>query len=196
MTTTTTDPDTTALLAPFVERCRAAVHSAEPRRAVIAEVAGLMADRDLLASLPVPAPDAGHRITGADETIFEDDSLTVMLVHTRPGHDQPAHDHLVDAIIGVYDGGEVHRFYRRTGTSEPAIEHSGTRTIRAGDDVLALTPEAVHAIAAADGAWTRAVHVYLGGLSGVDRSIFHPETGVEEPLSMGRYVAWCRPNGD
>ena len=54
-------------------------------------------------------------------------------------------------------------------------------------------PDAIHAIGAADGAWTRALHVYLGGLSTVRRSIFHPETMAEEPLTLGRYVAWCRP---
>lgn len=183
------------VLAAFIERCRLAVAGGEPRAELVAAVADLLADRTTIEALTTPALDSGP-ITGHDETVFEGDELTVMLVHTRPGYDQPAHDHLVDAVIGVYDGGEVHRFYTRVDHTEgqPAIELAGTRTIRRGDDVLALTPSAVHAIAAADDAWTSAVHVYTGGLSGIDRSLFHPDTGVEEPLTSRRYVRYCRPH--
>ncbi len=181
------------VLEPYVERCRAAAVSDDPRRAVIAVLESFLADRERHAVLPIPDPEAGHPITGYDETLFEDDSVTVIVVHTRPGFDQPAHDHQIDALIATYAGAEIHRFFRRTG-NDAAIAPAGTRRLGVDDGVLALTPDAVHAISAADGAWTRALHVYLGGLTNVRRSIFHPETLAEQPLSLGRYVAWCRPS--
>lgn len=41
--------------------------------------------------------------------------------------------------------------------------------------------------------WSRAVHVYLGALSSIDRSLFDPDTFDEEPMTVERYAEFCRP---
>ena len=56
-----------------------------------------------------------------------------------------------------------------------------------------MAPDAVHAIAAAGPEQCRAIHVYLGPISTVERSLFHPETFAEEPLTIERYAEFGRP---
>lgn len=133
---------------------------------------------------PTPVP-----VCGVDEVLFEDDSLTVMLVDTPPGIAQPPHDHLMPVAIGIYEGIEVHRLFDR---DESGIVSAGEEEVPTGS-VITLDTDAVHAIAAGSQDWCRAIHVYLGAINAVDRSIFHPETLAEEPLTLARYEQWCRP---
>ena len=90
----------------------------------------------------------------------------------------------------MHEGNEVQRAFRREGGS---LVRSGGADIGPGD-VLALGPWAVHAISA-NGTWCRAVHVYLGSLSSIDRSLFDPETFDEEPMTDERYENFCRHSG-
>ncbi len=124
-----------------------------------------------------------------DEVLFEDDTLTVMLCETTPGVDQAPHDHQLQTMIGIIDGAEVHRFFQRT--ADGIVPAKG-RTITAGD-VLSMTPDAIHAIGAPGPEQCRAVHVYLGRIATVERSLFHPETLAEEPLTIERYAEFARP---
>ena len=134
---------------------------------------------------PVVVP--GSSIAGVDEIVFEDESLTVLVVHSAPDVRQPPHDHLISAVIGVYEGIEEPRYFRRNGGS---LVRSGGADIGPGD-VLTLGPAAIHAISAT-GSWCRAVHVYLGALDSVDRSLFDPDTYDDEPMTVERYAGFCR----
>lgn len=177
----------------FVDECRALAGDDTTDRwtTVSAAMERLVSDpAALAAAIPEPAVPDPEPIAGIDEIVFEDDTVSVILVHTPPGTDQPPHDHLVDTFIGVYEGVEVHRFFARDDAT--TLVPAGGRSVGVGETV-SMRPEAVHAIAAEGPDWCRAVHVYLGPLSSIDRSIFHPETFAEERLTMARYEQWCRP---
>lgn len=148
----------------------------------------LVAEPSALAEqIPEPITGPGSSVAGSDEILFEDESLTVFVVHSAPDVEQPPHDHLISAVIGVYEGVEEQRYFRRDGES---LIRCGGADIVPGE-VLTLGPTAVHAISAG-GRWCRAVHVYLGALSSIDRSLFDPDTFVEEPMTAERYEELCR----
>jgi len=134
--------------------------------------------------LPEPVP-----IEGVDHVVFEDESLTIVVVHVPPGIEQPPHEHLMTAIIGVYEGAEAHRFFNRTDTG---LESSGFRAVGPGR-VLTMGSEAVHAIASADNNWCRGIHVYLGSLSSVDRDVFDPDSFEAATMTQENYAGFCRP---
>lgn len=172
------------MLDDFVTACRQAASSTDPIAEVRTLLGALVADPRLVAA-QVPAPtldDCG--LCGADDTLFEDDGVTIIVVHSRPGVSQPPHDHSMPALIGVYEGAEAQRFFR-CDTVGTLFETPG-RTIHPGE-VLSLGSAAIHAISTADDQWARAVHVYLGPLSSADRSLYDPVTSKPEPMTSARY---------
>ena len=50
----------------------------------------------------------------------------------------------------------------------------------------------MHAISAEAGESCRALHVYLGPLGSRPRSLFHPESGIEEPFDFDTYLYYVR----
>ena len=103
-------------------------------------------------------------------TTHRSDDLTIMVLDTLPGVLQPAHDHAMNAFIGVFEGCEEQRFWARTATG---VESATGRLLEAGE-VVALGERAIHAISAPAGVRARAVHVYLGDIYDVERSVFDP----------------------
>lgn len=176
------------VLKEFVATCRALVVGEHPIAEITQAMELLVADPSALAAqIPEPVMGPGSSVAGFDEILFEDEFLTVFVVHSAPGVQQPPHDHLISAVIGVYEGIEEQRYFRRDGGS---LVRSGGADIVPGD-VLTLGPLAVHAISA-NIDWCRAVHVYLGALSSIDRSLFDPDTFEEEPMTVERYTEFCR----
>lgn len=173
----------------FVERCRTAVRSVNALSEVKEAIEALLEHADELAA-ERPAPLACAALSGASDELFEDETVSIMLVHAPPHVAQPPHDHGVSVVIGGYAGVELHRLFRRTDTGATPIEASGDAAIGRGD-VLTLGTRAVHAIDAAGPEWSSAVHVYLGQLSTIERSLFHPETLAEEPLDLKVYDSYC-----
>ena len=131
---------------------------------------------------------SGELLLGHDQTLFEDDTVTVAIVETEPGHFQPPHDHSMCAVIGVFEGGERNRFFRRSGHRARLATR---RVVRPGE-VIALRERTVHAISAEAGERCRALHVYLGPLSSTPRSLFHPESGLEEPFDFDTFLFYVR----
>lgn len=178
-----------ALLQKFVDDCR----SAATTDAGVVDIARLL--EELLADpaavveaaspLPSPLPEIGH-----EEVLHEDDDLTVMIVNTMPGIDQPPHDHRMAAIIGSFFGREDQRFFVRLPTG---LKELTGRSIECGS-VLTLGRKSIHAISAPGPEPTRAIHVYLGRIYAQERSLFDPDTFVEEPLTIERYDEYCRPS--
>jgi len=174
------------MLDDFVTACRAAASAANPIAEVRELLTDLVADPDQLAGrIPPPAGDDCGRC-GSDLILFEDRDVTIFVVHSRPGVQQPPHDHAMPALIGVYEGGETQRFFHRDTSTGNALTETPGRTIRPGE-VLSLGSSTIHAISAADERWARAVHVYLGPLSSVDRSLYDPTTCQPEPMTTTRY---------
>ena len=181
----------TNVLDEFVATCRAVVMGEHPIVEITRAMEQLVAKPSVLAAqIPEPVMGLSSSVAGSDEILFEDESLTVFVVHSAPDIQQPPHDHPISAVIGVYEGIEEQRYFRREGGS---LVRSGGADIGPGE-VLALGPRAVHAISA-NGGWCRAVHVYLGALSSIDRSLFDPETFDEKPMTSERYEKFCRRGG-
>ena len=177
----------------FVNECRDAASANDPvtaTRAVVREAVRALASG--VATLPpldsIYARRSGDLLLGHDRTLFEDDAATVTIVETEPGHVQPPHDHAMCAVIGVFEGGERNRFYRRT----EGWARLATRRVVRPAEVIALRERTVHAISADAGEPCRALHVYLGPLSSRPRSLFHPETGMEEPYDFDTYLYYVR----
>ena len=177
----------------FVDECRDAATENDPvtaTRAVVREAVRALASEVL--ELPplesVFARRSAELMLGHDRTLFEDDTVTATIVETEPGHFQPPHDHAMCAVIGVFEGGEWNQFYRR---SADRARFATRRVVRPGE-VIALRERTVHSISAEPGARCRALHVYLGPLSSRPRSLFHPETGAEEPFDFDTYMQYVR----
>ena len=177
----------------FVKECRDAASASDPvtaTRAVVREAVRALASG--IATLPplgsIHAQRSGELLLGRDRILFEDEAATVTVVETEPGHLQPPHDHAMCAVIGVFEGGEQNRFFRRTG----GRARLATRRVVRAAEVIALRERTVHAISAESGETCRALHVYLGPLSTRPRSLFHPESGVEEPFDFDSYLHYVR----
>lgn len=174
------------MLDDFVTACRHAATSSDAIAEVRTLLTQLVADPKQLANkIPSPGLDDCGRC-GADVTLFEDDDVTIIVVHSRPGVSQPPHDHSMPALIGVYEGREAQRFFRRDTTTGDTLVETAGRTINPGE-VLSLGSAAIHAISTSDDGWARAVHVYLGPLSSVDRSLYDHATSQPEPMTAARY---------
>ena len=177
----------------FVSECRdaaAADDAVTATRAVVREAVRALAS-GIVALPPLDPVDArrsGGLLLGRDRTLFEDGTVTVAIVETEPGHLQPPHDHSMCAVIGVFEGGERNRFYRRTGNRA----RLATRRVVRPAEVIALRERTVHAISAEAGECCRALHVYLGPLGSRPRSLFHPESGIEEPFDFDTYLYYTR----
>ena len=176
----------------FVKECRDAVSANDPvtaTRAVVREAVRALAS-GIVALPPLDsmyARHSGRLLLGHDWTLFEDEAATVTVVETEPGHFQPPHDHAMCAVIGVFEGGERNRFYRRAGGRATLA----TRRVVRPAEVIALRERTVHAISAEAGERCRALHVYLGPLSSRPRSLFHPRAESRSPSTSTPICTTC-----
>lgn len=123
-----------------------------------------------------------------DEILFEDDSVSIWFVRFVPGLHVPPHDHQTTATIGVYEGAEDNHFYLR----EPdRLVHKSTRRVGPGD-VIALKPDGIHSVEAADGRDSCGIHVYLAELTTIERSLFDWDSGEARPFTDENYDAMIR----
>ena len=160
----------------FVQHLRAAALESEP----IKKVRSLMNDafRDpaaIAAAMPVFEND--------DEILYEDDSVSIWFVRFVPGLHVPPHDHQTTATIGVYEGAEENHFYL---CESGALVHKTSKRVEPGD-VIALKPDGIHSVEAADGKQSCGILVYLARLSTIERSLFDWETGVSSPFTDDNY---------
>jgi len=185
--------DTPSVLSNFVEACQRAV-AGESARTTIAELMhDLFSDPDLLAAQIPRFSDAEVEVSphgwrlGGEAAIHQADDLTVMVLDTLPGVLQPPHDHNMPAFIGVFEGCEDQRFWART---SDGLATTAGRRLEAGE-VMSLGPKAIHAISSPTGRPARAIHVYLGDIYDVERSVFDPESLAEHPMTDARYDEFC-----
>jgi predicted metal-dependent enzyme (double-stranded beta helix superfamily) len=183
--------DTPRPLDEFVDHCGRLAPSGD-HDGIAALLRELVSDpAEFGASVPPLAgePSARGWQLGGEHVCHRSDDLTVMVLDTLPGVAQPPHEHLMNAIIGVFDGCEEQRFFRRT---DEGIAPASGRSLEAGE-VMVLGERAIHAISAPEGRTARAIHVYLGDIYRVERSLFHPESLAEFAYTADLYDEFCRP---
>ena len=123
-----------------------------------------------------------------DEILFEDDSVSIWFVRFMPGIHVPPHDHQTTATIGVYEGAEDNHFYLR----EPGrLTRKTSRRLHPGE-VIALKPDGIHSVEAANGEPCCGIHVYLAALTKIERSLFDWDTGETRPYTEEAYEAMKR----
>jgi predicted metal-dependent enzyme (double-stranded beta helix superfamily) len=118
-----------------------------------------------------------------DEVLFEDDSVSIWFVRFVPGLHVPPHDHQTTATIGVYEGAEDNHFYL---CEADRLVHKSSRRVGPGD-VIALKPDGIHSVEAADGAQSCGIHVYLAKLTTIERSLFDWDSGQARPYTDENY---------
>ena len=185
---------TPPVLTDLVDTCLAAVNGDSVHETIHRALRNLIADPAVLAAqIPRFAPGEvetsarGFRL-GGEHVVHRDQDLTVMVLDTLAGVIQPPHEHRMVAYIGVFEGAEEQRFWSRDTTG---IQSAPGKTLEAGE-TLALGESAIHAISAPVDRPSRAVHIYLGDIYDVERSVFNPETLAEHPMTDERYDEFCR----
>jgi predicted metal-dependent enzyme (double-stranded beta helix superfamily) len=165
----------------FVQELRAAAREDEPVKMVRALMTAAFRD-------PTAIGAAMPEYENDDEILFEDDSVSIWFVRFVPGLHVPPHDHQTTATIGVYDGAEDNHFYLREAGK---LVHKSTRRVGPGD-VIALKPDGIHSVEAADGKISCGIHVYLAALSSIERSLFDWDSGAARPFTDDNYDAMKR----
>ncbi|MBM2710391.1 autotransporter [Mesorhizobium caraganae] len=118
-------------------------------------------------------------------------NLTIYHITLSPGLQYPAHNHLMDALIGIYKGSETNFIYPVDGSEIDTPERQDI----AAPTVLHMTADTVHAVANTGSARSGALHVYLGDLTEIDRHMWSPDSNQAEPFDNERYLAGARPIG-
>ena len=125
-----------------------------------------------------------------DEVLLHaSEHLTVYHITLSPGLQYPPHNHLMDAVIGIYKGGETNFVYPvsdgKPGTPE--------RRDLSAPALLHLPAHTVHSVANTGRARSGAIHVYLGDLPRARRQLWSLQTDRAEPFDNDRYLAGARP---
>ncbi len=117
-----------------------------------------------------------HGQTGIN-LVYNAPDLTILNVVWPPSITLVPHNHLMWAAIGIYDGREENRFFRRRGSTLTA---SGGKELDVGD-VLLLGDDAIHSVHNPVPAYTGAIHVYGGDFIRQPRSQWTGENLEEVP---------------
>lgn len=163
----------------FVQDMREIATREDAPKALRAYIDTLMQDpRAVAAAFP---PD----LTG-DQILFEDASVSVWRTSFDPGVSVPAHDHQMSAVLCVYQGCERNDFFE----ADPSggLRRSGQVVLEAGD-VLSVGPRAIHSVTCISDQPALGLHVYLGQLTTVERSLFDIDRGTAMPFDDANYQA-------
>jgi hypothetical protein len=172
----------------FVAGCRAAHAHGQQRvlefiERTVRDPAGLLAPLEL-SDLP------------GMSTMYRADHLTILHVVWAPKMEVPAHDHRMWAVIGVYRGCEINRYWCR---AAQGLQRTGTATLHAGDAVL-LDADAIHSVANPLDRTTEAIHVYGGDFFATERGEWAnenaPEGRFDPQLAVQRFSAGVRAGGN
>ncbi|BAV49142.1 hypothetical protein MesoLj113a_07620 [Mesorhizobium sp. 113-1-2] len=115
--------------------------------------------------------------------------LTIYHITLSPGVQYPPHNHLMDALIGIYCGGETNFIYPLAGEEVDAPE----RQDFSAPALVHMSSNTIHSVANTGSARSGALHVYLGDLPGTDRQLWSLADNRPEPFDNGRYMAGARP---
>ena len=166
-------------LARFIESCRNALHSTDPISTVHRIVRDVIEDRKSIVSA-LRQGRANSETTAQYIFLHQSPELTILQVITPLRFRSPPHNHLVWAVIGMYEGCEKNRFYRRDGNR---LREDSVRDVTA-PEAITLASDAIHGIANPLDRPSYALHVYGGALTNPERSIWNPFTFEEEPFQL------------
>jgi len=119
-----------------------------------------------------------------DIILFEDDTVSIWRTSFDPGVSVPAHDHQLSAVIGVYQGSERNDFFE----ADPSggLRRSTDVALSAGD-VLSIGPSAIHGVTCISDDPCLGLHVYLGNLTAVERTLFDIDNKRVLPFDDANY---------
>ena len=168
-------------LSEFVSHVRAAAGQEQPVRAINEIMRHAVAVPDEVAA---SVPD----YAGDELVLCEDDDVSVYCVRFFAGHLVPPHNHKIPAFIGVYEGTEVNQLFRHEAGELALVteKHVGP------GETLSIGSDGIHGVYCADRRDSLALHVYLGSLKHISRSLFHPDTGEEMPFTDESYQSLLR----
>ena len=127
---------------------------------------------------------------GDDEVLLHaSEALTIYHITLTPGLQYPPHTHLMDALIGIYLGGETNFVYPDLDGTLPIPE----RRHVIAPAVVHLRPDAVHSVANTGSRRSGALHVYLGNLLQTRRQMWGFAGDRPEAFDNERYLAGARP---
>jgi predicted metal-dependent enzyme (double-stranded beta helix superfamily) len=115
--------------------------------------------------------------------------LTIYHITLSPGVQYPPHNHLMDALIGIYRGGETNFIYP---LAEDQVDVPERQDFTA-PAVVHMSPNTIHSVANTGGARSGALHVYLGDLPATSRQLWSLTDNRPEPFDNDRYMAGARP---
>jgi len=108
-----------------------------------------------------------------ETTLFEDDNISIWHCRFKRGTPTPPHDHQIPAIIGLFSGIERNHFYKNE--TEDKVSLKGHADMEPGD-VLQIAPTAIHSVECISDTPSCGIHVYLGPLTKIDRSLYDTNT--------------------
>jgi len=112
------------------------------------------------------------------EFLHQSPDLTVLQVILSGCFRSPPHNHLVWAVIGMYEGSEKNIFYRK---EEEHLLEDSVKYVSA-PEVIMLAPDTIHGISNPSPQRSYALHVYGGAFSNPARSLWNPFTLLKEPF--------------
>ena len=119
-----------------------------------------------------------------DTVLYEDDGLSIWHVRFIPGVIVPPHEHRIPAFIGLYKGQERNDFYQLT--TDGKLKNSEHQVLEPGD-MLAMGVDGIHSVTCTSDEPCCGLHVYLGKLTTIERSLFHPQTHERMPFTEENY---------
>jgi predicted metal-dependent enzyme (double-stranded beta helix superfamily) len=166
----------------FVEECFAALDADEPADTIKDLLHQVVSTPDrLIDGLPDPL--------GQELVLFRDPRLTIIQVTIAPGLQYPAHNHGMEAAIGLYSGLERNLWF---GNAEgDSISVRGVSELREQGS-LRMTSGVIHAVANPASGHSAGLHVYLGDLIAHDRTLWHPDTLQPMPFDNDKYFGLVR----
>jgi predicted metal-dependent enzyme (double-stranded beta helix superfamily) len=118
------------------------------------------------------------------KVLYQAPDLTILNVVWAPKFVTVPHDHRMTAVIGMYGGREDNVFWRRIPDAPKFhIEAAGGQALGLGDVAL-LGRDLIHSVVNPLGKISGAIHVYDGPFMTVERSMWDPETLVEQPYDL------------
>jgi 3-mercaptopropionate dioxygenase len=111
-----------------------------------------------------------------------------------PGQRTPVHDHTVWGLIGMLRGRELSRRFRRPSPGAPLLPEHEVSMVPGMVDAVSPAIGDIHDVA--NGFPDRcsvSIHVYGANIGAVERHVFDPRSGAEQPFVSG-YSSQVVPN--
>ncbi|MEM7091872.1 MAG: hypothetical protein AAF567_02620 [Actinomycetota bacterium] len=161
----------------FIAELRSAATADDAPARIKALVAEAVAD-------PAAVHTAMEDLVDDDVILFEDDTVSIWRCRFPVGTSVPPHDHRMRATIGLYAGAERNSFFERDDHGAAVLAESVVLT---PGEVLQIDGDVIHAVTTEGSEPCCGIHVYLGKLTTVERSLFDPENGEAMAYSDANY---------